>query len=941
MRRIVIVTLVTALAFAAAGRAETVRCKATRDVWLSAANRKEMSCNMGAARTIKLKVWQEFGLVDFDVSALRHKRITEAYVYIKPAGGGRFGINAGSDLKWLTVSTVSHDWVEGKSTRYAPDPVGKGASFNEWSYGKGNWGFEGARCWDVILGNGNTLRDDQMMEVANGWLKARIDPRLVQALVAGASHGLLLMDGSTSVRVNCRIYARESGSGPYLEVITADEDTSPPAAPAELKVSHAPNWATPKLGAIWVSFRVPRDAFAYHVKIDGKPVGRWQIPFAGRPGSVERFPILDLPPRKSVRVEVAAVDAAGNVSAYVSARGTVSENLTVPKLPEYPFKPRGGEPKALGGTAKVWAFPEITKVHPVSGDVLREKVLGDIRRKNAVWDGATGTVRLAAARGEIVSFQVAVEGKVKGCKLTVEPNIEGATVRLWRNWYVRGHAEYAIPLKGTFDCPAEDNNIPEQKLQAVTVDIHVPKTAKAGEYLGRVMLSAGADSVALGLKIKVYDVVIPDTVHFNPELNCYGGPGRAGSAQFKDSFRLAHYHRCTINRVPYNQGGGVHRDWVPRIGPAGRVVDWSDFDRNLGGLLDGSWFKDNPRSGVPVPTLYLPLFEGWPKNFRKHYHPGEGVPVTGKDPNAKLRHDAMAKPIEQAMDEGFKTAFINCARDFVKHAREKGWNRTIFELYLNNKPNYGYTMWTLDEPFEYLDWAALNFFGRLFKKAIDDPEVYTRSWHERYFRVGLMEMNRPRPTFLFRGDVSRPMWQGSVSDGIMTIMYSGGVFTRVPRLLRKMKLRAPMILYAYGSCNAFGRNNWESAAWCLKTYTLNGDGVLPWQSLGGPKALIAGDRSGGGNALIINAGKKFGHAVASFRVHALRRGAQDCELLRLLQLKKGWSREHMGLLVAQKVPLTSMFKQSFTDEAAALTFGTVTSQGFCEMKEGILQLLTR
>ncbi|KKK88292.1 hypothetical protein LCGC14_2744660, partial [marine sediment metagenome] len=30
-----------------------------------------------------------------------------------------------------------------------------------------------------------------------------------------------------------------------------------------------------------------------------------------------------------------------------------------------------------------------------------------------------------------------------------------------------------------------------------------------------------------------------------------------------------------------------------------------------------------------------------------------------------------------------------------------------------------------------------------------------------------------------------------------------------------------------------------------------------------------------------------------------------------------------------------------TDEAAAVTFGTITSQGFCEMKEGVLQLLTK
>ena len=44
----------------------------------------------------------------------------------------------------------------------------------------------------VILGNGNTVRDDQPTVVAGGWLKAKIDPDLVRALVAGATHGLLV-----------------------------------------------------------------------------------------------------------------------------------------------------------------------------------------------------------------------------------------------------------------------------------------------------------------------------------------------------------------------------------------------------------------------------------------------------------------------------------------------------------------------------------------------------------------------------------------------------------------------------------------------------------------------------------------------------------------------------------------------------------------------------
>jgi len=939
MKRLIYATALTALLCASAATGQTVKCPASRDVWLSAMG-AEKNYNMGAAKTIKLKVWQEFGLVDFDVSALAGKRVKEAFLYVKPAGGHKLGLNAGTDLRWLTLSTVSQEWVEGKSASYATDADGGGATFLESSYQRRNWGFAGSKAWDVILGNGNTLRFDGRTDPASGWLKLKIDPDLVRAMLAGATHGLLVMDGSTTVGVNCRIFARESGNGPYLEVVTAGEDKTPPPAPGALKVAPAPNWATPELGAATISLKVPAGAFAWRVKINDKPLARWQIPFPTKAGQVQSFPVLDLPPGAKLKVEVAAVDAAGNVSAYATAAGAAGPELTVPKLPDYPFKPKGGDPKRLGN-ANVWAFPEITKLDPVTGDALNEKVIGDIRRKNAVWDGASGTVRLAAARGEIVSFQIAVEGEISGCKLDVSDlagpgKIPNAGVKLWRNWYVGRHAEYALPLTGGFDCPAGDNEIGAQKLQAVTVDYHVPTSTKAGDYAGAVTLTAGDDSLKLDLKVKVYDVVIPDQVSFNPELNCYSGPGRAGSKKFAESFRLAHYHRCTINRVPYSQGGRVHDDWIPKIAADGRVTDWSAFDANLGSLLDGSLFKDNPRSGVPVPSFYLPLFEGWPKDFRKHYNPGKGVPVAVKDPDQKLRHDTLAKPVEESFDRAYKNAFVNCTRAFVDHAKEKGWNDTIFEFYLNNKPNWGYTVWTLDEPFEYLDWAAINFFGELYKKGIADPEVYDPKWHREFDVKGLAGMKRKRPTFLYRGDISRPMWQGNVSDGLMNMMYIGGAAASMPRLIRNTKVRGPIVLYLYGSCNAVGQSNWQSAAWCLKALALNADGVLPWQSLGGAGAM----RKRTTTALIIDTGR-YGQAVASFRVHALRRGAQDCELLRMLQRKNGWSREHLGLLISQKVPLTATFRQQFLDEAAAISFGTLTAQGFCELKEGVLQLLEK
>ena len=243
--------------------AQTVRCNASRDTWLSNAIEKEKSCNMGAATRIKLKIWQEFGIVDFDVSALEGRTISEAWLSVKPAGGHKLGLNGGSDLRWLSVSTVSHDWVEGKSRRYAHDTAGHGATFLESSHQRRNWGWDGARAWDVILGNGNTLRFDGELVPARGRLRIKLDPRLVRALVAGASHGLCLLDGTTYVGVNSYIATRETGNGPYLEVTVSGRDTTPPAPPANLKIVPAPRWATRDLGAIGIKLTAPRGAFAF------------------------------------------------------------------------------------------------------------------------------------------------------------------------------------------------------------------------------------------------------------------------------------------------------------------------------------------------------------------------------------------------------------------------------------------------------------------------------------------------------------------------------------------------------------------------------------------------------------------------------------------------------------------------------------------------------
>ncbi|MBN2451253.1 MAG: hypothetical protein JXR77_12740, partial [Lentisphaeria bacterium] len=527
-----------AVALGAAGTAfagPVLRLPVSRDVWLSS-YATERRFNMGAAPRLKLKIHQEFALVDVDCAPLDGRPAREAWLHVKPAGGHRLGLNGGTDLTWLVVSTVSHDWVEGHSRSYAEDPEGGGATFLESSFGRQDWGWPGATLCDVTLGNGNTLRCAGRLEpLGDGWLRLPVEPRLVHALQAGASHGLLLMDGATGVSVNCTIASRESGEGPFLLVAPAETPDPPPAPVAVLEVAPAPDRADREWGAACVQVTVPEGAFAYDIRVGGDPMPRWQVPFADAPGRRQEIVLCRLPPDRELDWQIRALARGGRGGPWHRGRLRGSPALGIPPLPAAATSRAGGAPPALGPEAVVWAAPAVAKFSPVGGRLQGEAMAGDPRRGNAVWDGAARTVFLHAGRGDIVSFQLLFEGRVAEATVTAadlaaaEGILPADGVRLWRTWYVGGYAELALPLVSPVRCPWPDNGVPGQTLQALTVDVAVPPDQPTGLYKGNLMLTAGEASLAIRLETTVHSARLPASIHFNPELNCYGGPGRAGS----------------------------------------------------------------------------------------------------------------------------------------------------------------------------------------------------------------------------------------------------------------------------------------------------------------------------------------------------------------------------------------------------------------------------
>lgn len=900
-----------------------VKCPVTRDTWISTIG-SEAGTNGGKSPKIKLKVLQEYALIDFDVSALKGKKISSAFLYVAPLGGAVFGGSRGTDLRWFTISTVASPWEEGLGKQYDVDDAGKGATFVEASHGTRLWNYPGSSGCDVILGNCHTLRFDvDAGDPKDGWFKIPLDQRQVSALVAGASYGLALLDGSTGIDRNCLISSREGKNPPYLLVTIDGDNHQAPKEPTNLTFMSTPNNASRKSGAAKITFQVPENAFSYNIKVNGQLLPRWATPLAMKFGEIQSILLEDLTPNIETEVEIAAIDAAGNTSAFAKVKGKSSTEIIVPKLPEISWKAIEGKAAEKKGNLKVWAYPEGCKIDPISGEIILETGMNTAKVKNSVWDSESSTVRIASARGEIVGFHLALEstGPIEGIKVELS-GLKGVQTKQWRAWFVNNKekwlAEYAIPVKSEekLTIPAVDNKIPDQKVASIAIDVIVPINTPAESQVGVITITTADSTIKLNLKLDVFKAVIPHEINFNPELNDYGGPSTAGSAAYFEYYRLAHYHRCTINTVPYSQTGRFDSARAPVVAADGSVKDWTNYDKAIGPLLDGSAFKDNPRSGVPVATLYLPHFENWPLPIKDHYKPGEAAKLSGK--GWKGPHDLFGKPIEESFSDEYKKGFTKNISDFVSHFEEKKWNKTLLEFYLNNKPNAESmvsTAWTLDEPTEYLDWRAINFYSSLFHNGIKGA---TKS------------------KFLMRADISRPEWQGSSSDGLMEIMYAnGGQFSKF-RLMREHKRRMPTILYCYGECNDLIRPNHETVAWCLKSFAFENDGVLPWKSLSGEAAFQKPDKNG----LIVDGNKLFGvPAIASFRVHSLRTGAQIAELLRLLQEKNGWGRAHCEAIISQVVPLESKFVQSFSDDAAAITFESINGDTLVRLKEGILKLL--
>ena len=863
--------------------------------------------------------------VRFDTSPIKGREVLSAKLYLHP-------IHKNNQLRYIRLSTINQDWVEGESTRpYGP---GNGATYNHTdSESKRPWSWAGSQFCDVSFSSGQTLSSWAEREIEeDGWVSVDVDPNLIYAMAVGDTDGLAIQDGGTPNLFNNFIHSRESGRyAPYIMVSAGRPLKIVPDTP-RIEIEPDPSSEGFDSGAAKIKFQEDKKVFYWKVKINHKPVDRWRIKHPESKGPTT-FSIDDLLPSQKFEVEVVALSRSGHKSEPAISSIAASPPPSK-KIKFRPFKPplARSEITIQEDKMRVWALPGLVKVSPLKPMAIY-KDMGDTSpsdQTNAVWNGKR--VSLFGIRGEYVDFQICIEkldSKLTGIKVNPHPlrgpgdsTIGVSEIELFKNWYSRTREDkwrpaYLIPLKHgqPFQLPDPLRGISNQENQTIYVDVYIPKKAKPGRYMGKIEINAvGLTPISIPIELKVHDFLMPDKLAFWPEMNAYHIPKNV-----HDYYRLAHQNRCVANF------------WVirPRLSGSGKniKIHWNRYDKIVGPLLSGRAFSKNRRSGRPTECLYLPFEDSWPTPLTKRTYGYDGYwPKRGDNRKTIDQHYLKSPYIDEALSREYKDAFLAVQKQFIEHFKEKGWTNTEMQCFFGGKnthrTDYGANMWwTTDEPYHWDDWLALQFFTRLWTKGRETERAPSNIWSA-------------------RADISRPQWQGRILDGIVDTVYYGGfknqrIYRRCDILARDTGIK----IMAYGSANAHDRSNTETVVLTLNMWLNGANGFLPWQTIGNERSLDR-QESCSGNALFVP-GDKFGYSVVGdMRLKAFRKGEQLIEYMVMLGRKYNLNRKQIKHMVHKVLSLkTWRVAGTELDNADALTFSSLKAWQISELRRMLLELI--
>jgi hypothetical protein len=934
--------VVCALAVVAgAAAAERVECRVTADNWVEAPPwepHSRESLNHGSDQQLIISGRNSFALLAFDVSPARGLRVEKAVLRVRRKPDP-------VPLTVAGVSTISGSgaWAEGEMDYFF---ARKGE----------HWSYPGSDLADVTFGlSGSLYAYLKARDAGDDWYEIDVPPQIATALVTGDQFGLMLTDEKGQTRTRHSIFSRESAHAPVLIVEGTRTNSAPgrvrglptPSPEALGRTSLRPGSAIlcfGGAGAARYDLRFSNSTITGNNFDAATPVPRWMLdPLAPQPNP--------LAVSNSLQDEVKAVVEwlqPGRLY-YFAARGVSSTGQFGPVSPlgstrafarVWPSLPANSASDTrtgaqAAGPVKVWAFSELHKVNPQTGALIEV---------GPIW---TSGVKLTGARNEFVAFQIAVESDTPveniavavakplfaDCKLPAVFQKTGAT-QLYREWMVPDdkdtsearawYPDVLLPLEGSFNLPAADNGVPRQRVQPVFVDIYIPRDATPGVHHGTIEVRAGTLLHTIPVDVDVLPFALPDNLNFIVDLNAYGGVNSGyniarGTTEYRNLLhayhRVAHLNRANLDILGYSHSGSTEPDQTPPLtgeGAETKVVSWRDWDAHYGPLLSGSAFADLPRASVPVPIIYLPLFENWPGDLRRTYkwNIPERPQTLAEYQQLITRHALASGPIEEGFPGDYQDRFSAVARQFAEHFRERNWKQTQYQIFFNDKYYYkdptrssgasGVSWWLLDEPNHHDDYRALSFFGWLGKRWLKDyPDV----------------------PMVFRTDISYVDFiRDQIPDSIDIDCTSQHFFTK-NRYLMDNRKRFGRTYWNYATTNHPRETNVSMRAWCWRAWVAGADAIVPWNTVRG---IEAWDRAE--PLTVFYVGRKFGlnEAFASLRLKAFRRGQQDVEYMALLARKKGWDRDAVARAVTGALDLSEETRRQYEEDAGSVRFDRVS-----------------
>jgi len=791
-----------------------------------------------------LSVMYFVSILDFDVSELAGKKIKSASVEMT-------SLNTMESLA-VDVSTVSQQWDAAYCNNYYSDKENK-------------WAGDG---WfpEVIMSAGHSryFRESVAYNESTKKVTINIDPYIVNAMAAGQSYGVALMD------VKSRFYVEPNDV--YINRMDFDAAENPPVLTVEYE-----DIPTPELCPVVGFSAMPLDLneregaavllnweanypegvhYRMYIsktdcpkeKMDMLPKYVTPNPSSGVCSTI----IENLCPETDYYFAIEATNGVVNSDLQRAKARTLSEE----KIPLFPKWEASNYPSSdavcKNNVFTVGVTDDINKFDPISGAIVSYGAAAP-EMNSGIYDGKR--VTLMNAKGEKQAFQLVVTLQAGQADFDVQ--IKGDLAQAFtisKLWYInhngKWYPEVVVPVQnGKFSIPFAENKIPGQKAIQLFIESDIKQDVATGEYNLEIVLTSGGVSATVPVNVRVLSSIVPRS-QFLMELNGYVYLPRCGDyakddprneAVERSYYQLGTEHGGTVNILPYYHSGDLQENFAPEIGMVNgemRVTDWTAWDNHFAQYLDGSYMEEKTGKRMPVSHMYLPIHENWPMKMEDYYTTNEAPDLTY--PDNVTWHHRNSKSVYEEFKPGYREGIKSVMKDFINHIEEKGWTDVSFQYFFNNKNFYkekrdframatngtpecdlwlseittspkgnSTSWWLLDEPHSRIDWEALAFYATILQEVKQE--------------TGKGEQIK------FRADLSAFAQAFDYLDGMLDVNVVGGNFSE-ERLcvLRKRKRLFNEDFWPYGGWNQIDANNMNSTLWIIDTYLRGAAGIIPW-----------------------------------------------------------------------------------------------------------------